>query len=79
MKIKFPQFRRYSNELSYFKIWSEKKFDEYKITGKKLEKYEFEAKILPDRNYIHDMLYQYEPYWDLINEEEFNAFIAKHN
>lgn len=78
MSLEFPQYRRYSNRLSYFKIWNENKFDEYKLNGKILEKYEFEVKILPDRNYLQDMLYEIEPYWEVIDETDFKEFILKY-
>lgn len=71
----FPQYRRYKNKQSYFKILSEEEFVEYKLSGKRLESHHFKVKILPDRNYINDMLYNYEPYWEVINESEFQDFI----
>ena len=77
MKIEFPQYRKYSNELSYFKILDDNTFIEYKRLGSKLEYYEFNAKILPDRNFISDMLYDYNLHWEKIEEEDFNLFISK--
>lgn len=77
--MKFPQFRKYKNGQSYFKIDSESSFTEYKLLGKAVEKYSFEAKILPDRNYINDMLHEPEPYWEKLDEKRFNAFIARYN
>jgi len=76
--MKFPQFRRYKNGQSYFKIYSESSFMEYKVFGKGLEKHQFEVKILPDRNYIHDMLFDLEPYWEKLDETSFNAFVESH-
>ena len=76
--MEFPQYRRYKNGKSYFKINSEEHFEEYKLLGNSLEQYEFVAKILPDRNYISDMLNEYEMHWDKINEDEFKAFVSQH-
>ncbi|MEX2379809.1 MAG: hypothetical protein WD530_03645 [Vicingaceae bacterium] len=73
----FPQYRRYKNKQSYFKILSEKEFVEYKFTAKQLESHPFLAKILPDRNYIHDMLYDYEPYWEVIEERDLQLFLKE--
>ncbi|MBR9832801.1 hypothetical protein [Acidiluteibacter ferrifornacis] len=48
------------------------KFIEIQLIGHQFLKYEMEAKILPDRNYIHDMLLDYTQNWDLITAEEFD-------
>ena len=77
--MEFPQYRRYKNGQSYFKISSESAFVEYKLMGEKLDKYEIEAKILPDRNYIHDLLYNYEEHWEKLDESSFNTFIKSHD
>ncbi len=37
---------------------------------------EIEAKILPDRVYIQDMLTDYEQYWDVSTENEFENSLA---
>jgi hypothetical protein len=76
--MKFPQFRKYKNNLSFFKVISETRLTEYKTIGSKIEEFNFVAKILPDRNYIYDMLYDYENHWDKINEAEFESFIEKY-
>lgn len=72
----FPQFRKYKNNLSYFKIQSNEQFVEWKKMTNSWEKIDYQAKILPDRNYIQDMLSDYKKYWDEISEEEYNQFIA---
>lgn len=73
----FPQYRKYKNGLSCFKISSLSQFVEYKTLGSKLERYEFEAKILPDRNFIQDMLVDFDLHWDKIDQIEFEKFITK--
>lgn len=77
--MEFPQYRRYKNAQSYFKITSESSFIEYKLLGKKLEMYAIEAKILPDRNYIQDLLYNYDDHWEKLDEQSFNDFIKSHD
>ena len=77
MKIDFPQFRKYNNELSYFKIIDDITFIEYKRLGSKIERFEFKAKILPDRNFLFDMLYNYKTNWIKIDEVEFKHFLTK--
>jgi len=70
--MEFPQYRKYKNGKSFFKIMSMDKFIEIQLIGHQFLKYEMEAKILPDRNYIHDMLLDYTQNWDLITAEEFD-------
>lgn len=70
----FPQYRKYKNNKAYFKISSKDEFEEIRIeVGKKIVK-NHQAKILPDRNLIADMLNDYELYWDKISVEEYEAF-----
>lgn len=76
--IDFPQFRRYKNHQSYFKINSFEEFEEYKCIGEKLEHHLFKVKILPDRNYLNDLLFDYENYWEKIDAVTFYEFISKY-
>jgi len=75
--IDFPQYRRYKNHRSYFKINSFEEFEEYKYIGKKLEYYLIKVKILPDRNYLNDLLFHYENYWEKIDAATFQKFISR--
>lgn len=69
--IKYPQFRKYKNNQSYFKIYSKTEFDELKWESNKWVLYTFKTNILPDHNFIHDLTYDYQNFWDRIDEEEF--------
>ncbi len=71
MNNQFPQYRKYKNNLSYFKIISPTQFEEIKIHGKQKTLHKFEAKILPDRNYINDMLHDYQEFWEKISANEY--------
>ncbi|MBL4708412.1 MAG: hypothetical protein JKY48_08255 [Flavobacteriales bacterium] len=62
--------------MSYFKIDSNEVFTEWKKMTNIWEKLDFQAKILPDRNYIQDMLSDFELYWDKISETDYNSFLA---
>ncbi len=77
--MEFPQYRKYKNNHSFFKIESDTRFIEYKLLGSKVERYSFEAKILPDRNYLNDMLYSFENHWDKMNEKEWFDFLNEHS
>lgn len=67
----YPQYRKYKNNKSFFKIISAEKFIEIQWIGKEKLQFEKVAKILPDRNFIADMTFDYEESWDKITEEEF--------
>lgn len=71
--LTFPQYRKYKNDQSYFKILSLSKFEEIKkMPDGKRALFLFEAKILPDRNFIQDMLYDYREFWDVIESHEYD-------
>ncbi len=72
-EITFPQYRKYANGQSFFKIISAQEFEEIKVTGQTKEIHNFIAKILPDRNYIHDLTFDYTKYWVSCSEEEYNT------
>ncbi len=70
-KVTYPQYRKYPNNKSYFKILSPEKFEEIQVLGKTKTLHFFEAKILPDRNYIIDLTFNYEKYWVICEESEY--------
>lgn len=74
----FPQYRKYKNGKSFFKILSNAHFEEYQLQFGKIVKHAFKASILPDRNYIQDMLFSYREHWDKIQEDDFHAFLEKY-
>lgn len=67
----FPVFRKYRNDSSFFKILSAEEFEEIKKMPKGYGLFNFKAKILPDFNYIHDMLYDFHLHWVEIEESEY--------
>ena len=75
--MQFPVYLKYKNNASFFKIISFEELEELKYTGKILELYHFKAKILPDRNYIADLLKENSPYVEKISEKEFEAHKVK--
>jgi len=72
-KVIYPQYRKYSNSKSYFKIISNSHFEEIQVLGDKLTLHNFKAKILPDRNYIFDLTFNYNPHWIKIDQAEYEA------
>lgn len=69
--ITFPQYRKYKNGKSYFKIISEKEFEEKTFLGGKTITHKFEVRILPDRNLVSDLLKNYSEFAVKISEEEY--------
>ncbi len=69
--MKFPQYRRYLNGQSYFKISSPDTFTELKRSGNFFEVHELKAKILPDRNLIADLLNDYHSFAEAIDAAAF--------
>ena len=74
-KISYPQYRKYNNGKSFFKIFSPTRFDEIQIFGNKITIHHFEAKILPDRNYIYDLTYNFKENWELCEAKEYNKIL----
>ena len=70
-KTTYPQYRKYANNKSYYKIISPTKFEEIQVLGNAKTLHIFEAKILPDRNYIHDLTFNYKGNWEFFTPEEY--------
>lgn len=70
----FPLYRKYSNNKSYFKVLSVDSFEEIQVMGSNYWIYSFTAKILPDRNFIHDMIEINDGGWLAISEEAYYEF-----
>lgn len=67
----FPQYRKYSNNKSYFKIISADEFEEVQLMGSKKIIHQVKAKAYPEKLYIQDMLNCEESRWIKIEEEEY--------
>jgi len=72
-KITYPQYRKYNNNKSFFKILSNTKFEEIQVLGTKKSLHKFEAKILPDRNFIYDLTFDYKNHWIICEESEYET------
>ena len=71
MGLHYPQYRKYKNDQRYFKIISSTEWEEIQLLGGKYLLHRFTVKILPDRNFIHDMTFDYKENWEKIGEEEY--------
>ena len=67
--MNFPQYRKYKNIETYFKIISEKKFEELSLFRNKFVKHSIEAKQYPEMLRIMDMLNCEEGIWEVVEEK----------
>lgn len=67
----FPQYRKYKNIETYFKIISEKKFEELSLFGNKFVKHSIDAKQYPEMLRIQDMLNCEDGIWEVVEEKEY--------
>lgn len=73
----YPQYRKYKNNKSYFKIISAIEFEEIQVFNNSFTLHYFEAKILPDRNFINDLTFEYHLYCDVITENDYLEVMKK--
>lgn len=71
LSVTYPQYRKFPTNTAYFKIISETQWEEIQVIGKKYILHSFTVKILPDRNYIYDLTFDYKNNWLEIEAEEY--------
>lgn len=79
MEINYPQYRKYLNDKGYFKIISATEWEEIQIVGNKYLLHQFSVNILPDRNFIYDMTFDYKKNWEAIEEDEYEKIKKRIN
>jgi hypothetical protein len=67
--IKYPQYRKYKNGLSYFKISSPILAEEIKVVGNKRFIYTIKANQYPEKVFINNLLLNYSEFADEISED----------
>jgi len=75
--ITYPQFRKYKNNKSFFKLCSNSEFEEIQVLGNTYSLHFFKATILPDRNLIYDLTFDYHNYCDVISGDEYEEIKQK--
>ena len=71
----FPTYRKYKNNKNFFKIISVSEFDEISFIGSKAIVVKHIAKILPDRNFIYDLLNDVGNTSELSNQKEYESYL----
>lgn len=74
-EIIYPQYRRYHNGQNYFKISSPAELEEIRFIGEKCIVHQLRAKILPDRNFIFDLTFNYAAMAVAIEKEEYKKVL----
>lgn len=69
--INFPVYRKYKNGLSYFKIMSPVLFEEVQVIGSRRVVHVTEAKLFPEKTFVHDLIYNYSEMAEEISAHEF--------
>ncbi|MBS1652847.1 MAG: hypothetical protein JSU07_12635 [Bacteroidetes bacterium] len=75
--IKFPQYRKYKNNLSYFKIIDERIFIEVQVIGSKYFVNQVEAKQFPEILFVKDLLLNFNDLVLEISAVEFESLLKK--
>jgi len=70
----FPKYRKYAHQKTYYKVESEKRMLELSLLGSKYREQIVEAKILPDRNFISDVIQNEGDFLIAISADEFESF-----
>lgn len=74
--MKFPIYRKYKNNKHFFKIMSMDEFEEISFIGKKLIVTLHQVTILPDRNFISDLLHDIGNTAEIATEEEYQQILT---
>lgn len=76
-EMDFPIYRKYPNDRAFFKVCSPTRFEEISRLGKNYVRTEFEAKILPDRHMIGDMMAMRGGHWVVSDRDEYESVRAR--
>jgi hypothetical protein len=71
--INFPVYRKYKNNASYFKILNPVLFEEIQVIGTKRVVRQTEAKLFPEKNFVHDLVFNYDGMAYEINASEYDS------
>lgn len=75
--MKFPQYRRLVNHLSYYRIDTPNEMFEIHVMGSKYWEYHHVARILPEQWLLRDVLNCSEGRWEEISAAEFEEFYGQ--
>lgn len=70
----FPQYRKTTNERSFYKISNEKKLEEWQKLGSKYMVHTLNAQIYPEVLFIKDLIDNLTGNYEIISALEFDSF-----
>ncbi len=76
MNFQFPQYRKLKNGLSYYHLENNAVLHEAQMVGQRWTIHRLEAKILPERNLVSDLLHCIDGAYEVIDASTFNDFIT---
>jgi len=76
-KAQFPLYRRYKHGRTWFKVTGEDTCWQLDIIGNYYSYQQFKAVAYPEKQYLHQMIHQYEEYWEEADEREFETTLKK--
>ena len=69
--IQFPVYRKYKNNKSYFKIINAHEFEQIQVVGAKKIVSHTQAKLFPEKSFVHNLIFNYEEIVEEITEREY--------
>lgn len=75
--VSFPQYRRLINGKSYYRIDSPSSMLEISVMGSNWWELHLQAKILPERLLIQDILGKEDGRWEEVSQVEFDDFLLE--
>ncbi|MBL4862591.1 MAG: hypothetical protein JKY09_06195 [Crocinitomicaceae bacterium] len=77
--IDFPQYRKLSNDKVFYRIISDRKFDEIQVIGKTAQLHKIEAKQYPEMLRIKDLLALSMSGFEASTKEEFDNVLNRYS
>lgn len=77
MDFSYPQFRKNTPGTSFYQITSPTHVVELQRIGSMLLMHDIEARILPERTLIHDLLHCSDGHYLIIDEEDWKKTLAE--
>lgn len=69
--MNYPVYRKYPHNRTFFKVLNADEFEELQIIGHHFSVHHIVAKILPDRNFIYDLTFDFKKNWIEISALEY--------
>lgn len=75
-EVNYPVYRKYKNDLSWFRISGPDSFDEIRKMGSRYLKSVHTVRILPERVMLQDLLYDFQAFAVEIDADEYHRIEA---